>query len=203
MPRLNVFAFVCLLAFPVSLTAETRVDMDRSKDFSRYRTFTVNVSAPVRNGEVDETNTIAVNRLRDAVTSAFIARGLMPTDREADLVLHVRSRETERTELVTTWRADPYGWYGPWGYGWGYGASWRYGYASYWNAPYWDDDVWTYRYLEGTTAIDVIERTTGDLVYRAEVTAEVDSDAEDLDDDAARIARKAFRKFPAGGIYVD
>jgi hypothetical protein len=59
------------------------------------------------------------------------------------------------------------------------------------------------RYLEGTTAIDVIERTTGDLVYRAEVTAEVDNDEEDLDDDAARIARKAFRKFPAGGSYAD
>ena len=44
--------------------------------------------------------------------------------------------------------------------------------------------VWTYSYLEGTTAIDVVERTTGDLVYRAEVTAQVDDDEEDLDYDA-------------------
>jgi len=191
--RRNVFAFVCLLAFPVIVMAETRVDMDRSKDFSQYKTFTVEVSPPIRDGEVDEGNTIAVNRLRQAVTSALRARGLTPTEGEADLVLRVASRETERTEVVSSWPADPYGWYGPWGYG----------YGGYWGAGHWGGEVWTYRYLEGTTVIDVIERVTGDLVYRAEVTAEVDDDEEDLDYDAIKIARKAFKKFPAGGIYVD
>jgi len=191
--RRNVFAFVCLLAFPVIVMAETRVDMDRSKDFRQYKTFSVEVSPPIRNGEVDEGNTIAVNRLRQAVTSALRARGLTPTEGEADLVLRVASRETERTEVVSSWPADPYGWYGPWGYG----------YGGYWGAGHWGGEVWTYRYLEGTTVIDVIERVTGDLVYRAEVTAEVDDDEEDLDYDAIKIARKAFKKFPAGGIYVD
>ena len=119
--RRNVFAFVCLLAFPITVMAETRVDMDRSKDFRQYKTFSVEVSPPIRNGEVDETNTIAVNRLREAVTTALRARGLTPTDGEADLTLRVASRETERTELVSSWPADPYGWYGPWGYGYGFG----------------------------------------------------------------------------------
>jgi hypothetical protein len=203
MLRRNVFAFVCLLAFPISAVAETRVDLDRSKDFRQYRTFTVEVSPPIRNGEVDERNTIAVNRLRDAVTSAFRARGLTPTDDDADLVLRVASRETERTELVSSWPADPYGWYGPWG---GRYGAWGYGHVGYWGAPYWGGwggDVWTYQYLEGTTAIDVIERTTGDLVYRAEVTAKVDDDEEDLDYDAVKVARKAFKKYPAGGVFVD
>jgi len=194
MLRRNVFAFVCLVAFPIGALAETRVDMDRSKDFRQYRTFTVEVSPPIRNGEVDENNTIEVNRLRDAVTSAFRARGMMPTDDDADLVLRVASRETERTELVSSF-AGPYDWYGPWGYG----------YGGYWGAPYWGwgGDVWTYRYLEGTTAIDVIERTTGDLVYRAEVTAKVDDDEEDLNYDAVKVARKALKKFPARGVFVD
>ncbi len=191
--RLNVFAFVCLLAFPVTVMAETRVDINRSKDFRQYTTFSVEVSPPIRDGEVDEANTIAMNRLREAVTTALRARGLTPTDGEADLTLRVASRETERTELVSSWPANPYGWYGPWGYG----------YTGYWGVPGWGGDVWTYRYLEGTTAIDVIERTTGDLVYRAEVTAQVDDDEEDLDYDAVKIARKAFKKFPARGIYVD
>ena len=202
MLRRNVFAFVCLVAFPIGALAETRVDMDRSKDFRQYRTFTVEVSPPIRNGEVDETNTIAVNRLRNAVTTAFRARGLTPTDDQADLVLRVASRETERTELVSSWPADPYGWYGPWGGPYG---GWGYGYAG-WGAPYWGGwggDVWTYSYLEGTTAIDVIERTTGDLVYRAEVTAKVDDDEEDLNYDAVKVARKAFKKYPAGGVFVD
>ena len=192
LPR-SVFASLWLLAFPAIVMAETRVDLNRHKDFSQYKTFSVEVSPPIRNGEVDEGNTIGVNRLRQAVTSALQSRGLTPTDGEADLTLRVVSRETEQTELVSAWPADPYGWYGPWGYG----------YAGYRGAPYWGGDVWTYRYLEGTTAIDVIERATGDLVYRAEVTAKVDDDEEDLDHDAVRIARKAFKKFPARGIYVD
>ena len=189
----RVFTVLWLLALPAIVMAETRVDIDRHKDFSQYKTFSVEVSPPIRNGEVDEGNTIGVNRLRQAVTSALQARGLTPTDGEADLTLRVVSRETERTELVRSWPADPYGWYGPWGYG----------YAGYGRAPYWGGDLWTYRYLEGTTAIDVIERATGALVYRAEVTAEVDDDEEDLDYDAVKIARKAFKKFPARGIYVD
>jgi len=65
MLRRNAFAFVCLVAFPIGAVAETRVDMDRSKDFRQYRTFTVEVSPPIRNGEVDENNTIEVNRLRE------------------------------------------------------------------------------------------------------------------------------------------
>ena len=200
LPR-SVFASLCLLVFPAIVMAETRVDINRHKDFSQYKTFSVKVSSPIRNGEVDEGNTIEVNRLHQAVTFALRARGLTPTDGEADLTLRVASRETERTELVSSWPADPYGWYGPWGYGY---AGYRGGYVGYWGgAPYWGDDVWTYRYLEGTTAIDVIESATGDLVYRAEVTAKVDDDEEDLDHDAVKIARKAFRKFPAGGVYVD
>ena len=200
LPR-SVFASLWLLVFPAIVMAETRVDLDRHKDFSQYKTFTVEVSPPIRNGEVDEGNTIGVNRLRQAVTSALQARGLTLTDGEADLTLRVASRETERTEVVSSWPADPYGWYGPWGYGY---AGYRGGYGGYWGgAGYWGGDVWTYRYLEGTTAIDVIERATGDLVYRAEVTAKVDDDEEDLDYDAVKIARKAFKKFPARGIYVD
>ena len=193
----SVFASLWLLTLPGVVMAETRVDIDRHKDFTQYKTFSVEVSPPIRNGEVDEANTIEINRLRQAVTFALRGRGLTLTDGEADVIVRVASRRTERMELVSYWPADPYGWYGPWGYG----------YVGYGHAPYWGDfwggDVWTYRYLEGTTAIDVIERVTGDLVYRAEVTANVDDDEDDLDDDAARIARKAFKKFPAGGIYVD
>jgi len=189
----SVFVSLWLLALSASVMAQTRVDIDRNRDFSQYKTFNVKVSPPIRNGEVDEHNTIEVNRQHRAVTFALRARGLTPTDGEADLTVRVASRETERMELVSSGPVYPYGWYGPWGYG----------YRTYWDAPYWGGDVWTYRYLEGTTTIDVIEGATGDLVYRAEVVAKVDDDQDDLDDDAVKIARKAFKKFPARGIYVD
>jgi hypothetical protein len=171
--------------------AETRVDVNRHKDFSQYKTFTIEVTPPVREGAVDENNTIAMNRLRRAITSELQLYGLRPVDREGDLTVRARIREIERTEVVSS--GYPYGWYGPWGYG----------YGGYWGAPYWGGGAWTYRYLEGTTTIDLIERATSDLVYRAEVIRKVDDDEEDLDDDAMKIAHKAFKKYPVGRVFVD
>jgi hypothetical protein len=187
----RTFVTLWLVVWPVVVVAETRVDVNRHKDFSQYKTFTIEVSPPVRDDAVDKYNTIAMNRLRRAITSELQMYGLTQVDRSGDLTVHAGSRETERTELVSS--GYPYGWYGPWGSG----------YVGYWGAPYWGGEVWTYRYLEGTTTINLIERATGDLVYRAEVIREVDDDEEDLDDDAAKIARKAFKKYPVGGIFVD
>jgi hypothetical protein len=189
----RTFVTVWLVVCPVVAMAETRVDINRHKDFSRYKTFTLEVSAPVRGGEVDENNTIAQNRLRRAITNELQMRGLSPVDSGADLTVRAGSRETERTELMSSGPAYPFGWYGPWGYG----------YGGYWASPYWGGNVWTYRYFEGTTTIDLIEPATGDLVYRAEVIRKVDDDEEDLDDDAMKIAHKAFKKFPVGGVFVD
>ena len=51
----------------------------------------------------------------------------------------------------------------------------------------------TRRYVEGALTVDVIERDTGALVYRARVTDEV---GKDLDKDTAKSIDKAFKKFP-------
>jgi uncharacterized protein DUF4136 len=189
----RIFIFLCLFVFPAVVTAETRIDFNRSKNFSQYKTFTIEVSPPVRDGEVDEHNTIAENRLRNAASYALRMHGLTQVDSGGDLTIRVKSREDERTELVNSGPYYPYGWYGPWGYG----------YGGYWGAPYWGGYAYTYTYYEGTTTFDAIERATGDLVYRAEVTKKVDDDEEDLDHDAMKIARKAFKKFPVGGVFVD
>jgi hypothetical protein len=188
----NVFLSLWLLVLPAVAAAETRIDVNRHKDFSQYKTFTIEVAPPVRDGEVDENNTIAENRLRRAVGPQLRMRGLTEVESGGDVTVRVATRETERTELVSSGPAYPYGW----GYGYGH-----FGYG-YWGAPYWGD-VWTYRYLEGTTTFDVIERATGDLVYRGEVTAKVDDDEEDLDRDAMKAARKAFKEFPVRGVFVD
>jgi hypothetical protein len=187
----RTFLTVWFVVCPAVVMAETRVDVNRNKDFSQYKTFTIEVTAPVRDGTVDENDTIAVNRLRRAITSELQMHGLRQVDSGGDLTVRAGSRETERTELVSS--GYPYGWYGGWGYA----------YGGYWGAPYWGGDVWTYRYLEGTTTFYVIERATSDLVYRAEVIRKVDDDEEDLDHDATKIAHKAFKKFPVGRVFVD
>ena len=187
----RTFVTVWLVVCPAVVMAETRVDVNRHKDFNQYKTFTIEVTPPVRDGAVDDNNTIAMNRLRRAITSELHLHGLRQVDSGGDLMVRARSRETERTELVGS--GYPYGGYGPWGYG----------YGGYWAGPYWGGDVWTYRYFEGTTTIDLIEPATGDLVYRAEVIRKVEDDEDDLDDDAVKIARKAFKKFPVGRVFED
>ena len=61
----KVLVILWLLALPAVAVAQTRVDVDRQKDFSRYKTFTLQVDPPIRaDGVVDEQNTLAENRLR-------------------------------------------------------------------------------------------------------------------------------------------
>jgi Domain of unknown function (DUF4136) len=175
-----------LVALPAVAMAEVRVDYDRHKDFSQYRTFNVEIGRLVRpDGSIDEHNTLAENRLRDAVTNELRARGLEPTDTSANLVVRVSERDSDRVSIVST------GWpYSYWNRRWGYwNRFYRYG---YWDRPYYGD-VLTRRYVEGALTVDVIERDTGALVYRARVTDEL---GKNLDKEVAKAVDKAFKKFP-------
>jgi hypothetical protein len=184
----TIFIALWLVALPAITMAQTRVDVDRHKDFSRYKTFTLELEPPIRaDGVLDEHNTLAESRLREAVTREFLARGLEPSDVGADLTIRVSSRETERT-VVQTGAWDPY----PFGYRWAWHPRW--GYRRVWG--HWGlfgGDVWTRRYVEGSVLIDVIERDTGQLVYRAQVANEIGSD---LDKHVTKMIDKAFKKFP-------
>lgn len=169
----------------VAMAADVRVDFDRHKDFSKYRTFSVEIGSLVRaDGVVDEENTLAENRIRRAVTNELLARGIESTDAQPQLIVRVSGRDTKRTELVSTgWGGYPY-WYSRRGY-------WRRPYG-YWGGSSFGD-VWSRRYLEGSLTVDVIERESGALVYRAQVTDEVGND---LDKQVTKAIDKAFKKFP-------
>ena len=163
--------------------ADVRVDFDRHKDFSRYRTVSVEVGPFVRvDGVVDEKNTLAEERLRRAITDEFQARGIEPTGEQSQLIVRASSRDRERNEIVSS----GWGYPGPWGLRRSY---WRH---SYWGWPY-GGDVWTRRYFEEALTLDVIERESGALVYRAYVTREVGNDR---DKDTVKAVDQAFKKFP-------
>jgi len=189
--RWSVFVTLWLFVMPVVAAAETRIDISPSANFSRYKTFQIEVNPPVRYGQVDEDDTITENRFHRVVEYQLRLHGLTATDTDPDLIVRVSRRVWEQTELVGS-PGYPYGWYGPWGYG----------YGGYWGAPYWGN-VYTYTYLEGWTRIDVIDSATDELAYRAEVTRKVDKDEEDQDRDAIKIAQKAFKKFPVRGVFVN
>jgi Domain of unknown function (DUF4136) len=189
---LVIISFLFLVLVPVLVRAEVRVDFDRHKDFSRYRTVSVEVGELVRaDGSVDEQNTLDENRLRAAVTNELLARGIESSDMDTHLIVRISGRETERTEILSSgWNTYPSYWYwrrGYWRRPYGFWAS-----PGRWGYPY-HGDVWSRRYLEGSLLIDVIERETGALVYRAQVTQEV---GKDRDKQIAKAVDKAFKKFP-------
>ena len=92
----TIFTSLFLIALPAAASAaQVRVDYDRHRDFGKYQTFAVEIGPLVRaDGEPDAENTLAVDRLREAVTREFTARGLEPTDGAADLVVRVSSPTT-------------------------------------------------------------------------------------------------------------
>jgi hypothetical protein len=189
---LRSLILLSLLALPTGAAAEVRVDFDRHQDFSQYRTFDVEVGPLVRaDGATDEQNTLADDRLRRAITRELTARGLEATSESADLIVRVTGRNAERTELLSSGFGHyPTYWYRP--------VRLRNGRIvylrsySYWNGPF-HDDVWTRRYLEGTLTVDVVDRETGRLLYRAEVNNEI---GDNLEKYVSKSVDRAFKKFP-------
>lgn len=180
-----------LLALPAVAAAQVRVDFDRDRDFSRDKTFEVEVGRLVRaDGVTDEQNTLAEERIRRAVSRELIGRRLEPTSSGADLIVRVSGRDSERTEIVRSGFSSPAYWYRPVRL-----RNGRIAYVrsyNYWADPFYND-VWTRRYLEGALTMDVIERDTGRLVYRAQV---IDSIGNSLEKYVTKSVDRAFKKFP-------
>jgi hypothetical protein len=173
-----------LVLLPTLAAAQVRVDYDRGEDFHRFKTFRVTVGPIVGvDGRVDETNTLAEDRLRRAVAAELSARGLEATDANPDLIVRVSARSQERTELVNGALNGYPVYYRRYGYGRSYG---------YWGRRYYND-VWTRRFLEGAYTVDAIDPDTGRLVYRAQVTDEIGGD---LDKHVRKAIDQAFKKFP-------
>ena len=189
---LRAMIVMSLLALPMGAAAQVRVDFDRHLDFRQYRTFDVAVGPLVRaDGTTDEHNTLAEDRLRRAVASELTARGLESTSEGADLLVRVSGRDIERTEVVSSGFSHfPTYWYRP--------VRLRDGRIlyvrtyDYWRRPFYDD-AWTRRYLEGALTVDVVERDTGRLVFRAQVNDEIGGN---LDKYVAKSVDRAFKKFP-------
>jgi hypothetical protein len=176
---------------PAGAAAQVRVDVDRNRDFSQFKTFEVEVGPLVRaDGAIDEQNTLAEDRIRRAVTSELAARGLESTSSGSDLNVRVSGRDAERTEIVDSGFTRPLYWYRPVRLRSGRIVYFRT--YNYWGDPFYDR-VWTRRYLEGALTMDVVERDTGHLVYRAQVNDEIGSN---LAKYVTKSFDRAFKKFP-------
>lgn len=125
----------------------TRIDYDKSADFSVYRTFGFPKETGTDRGGY---STLVTSYFKSAVTTAMEARGYKYTEDHPDLLVNFFMNTRERTET----RRDMSLGYGYYGY--------RYGLYNAW--PMYDDDR-TVTYKVGTINVDIVDADKKQLVW--------------------------------------
>lgn len=155
-------------------------------NLSNYRTFAW--MPQTNNGGKRMTNDLADARIREAATTALVAKGLRLDQRNPDLVVNY-TRIVGRGVRTNYYSPYPYygGFYPGWGLGWGWGWGWRFNPYFYYGAPFGYYGGLTYaekeHYKEGTLIIDLVDTHTRKIVWRGFGVGEVHHDPQkDVDD---------------------
>lgn len=145
------FAGALLIAFIAGCASNrapnTRIDYDKSADFSVYRTFGFPKETGTDRGGY---STLVTSYFKSAVTTAMEARGYKYTEDHPDLLVNFFMNTRERTET----RPDTSPGYGYYGY--------RYGLYNAW--PYYHDDR-TVTYKIGTINVDIVDAEKKQLIW--------------------------------------
>lgn len=126
---------------------DTRVDYDKSVDFSVYRTYGFPKETGTDRGGY---STLVTSYFKEAVGTAMEARGYKFAEENPDLLVNFFMNTRERTELrprITT----GYGYYG-----------YRYGLYSAW--PLYEEDR-TVTYKVGTINVDIVDAEKKQLIW--------------------------------------
>lgn len=140
---------------------KTRIDYDKSADFSVYRTYGFPKETGTDRGGY---STLVTSYMKSAVSSAMEARGYKYSEEHPDLLVNFFTNTRERTET----RPQPgaslgYGYYG-----------YRYGLYNAW--PMYDDDR-TVTYKVGTLNIDIVDAEKKQLVWEGVAEGRVTDEA--------------------------
>lgn len=127
----------------------TRIDYDRSADFSVYRTYGFPKETGTDRGGY---STLVTSYLKNSVSTAMEARGYKYSEDHPDLLVNFFTNTRERTEVRPQMGASlGYGYYG-----------YRYGLYNAW--PLYDEDR-TVTYKVGTLNIDIVDAEKKQLVW--------------------------------------
>lgn len=152
-------------------------------DLSNYRTFAWMPSS--NNGSNAINNGLADAKIKDATTTALVAKGLRLNRQNPDLVVTytLTVGRGARTNYYT-----PYPYYGGFYPGWGFGSGW--GYRPYYyayGAPFAYYGGLTFaekeHYKEGTLIIDLVDTRTRRIVWRGFGVGEVHRNPQKTIDD--------------------
>jgi Domain of unknown function (DUF4136) len=125
----------------------SRIDYDRSADFSVYRTFGFPKETGTDRGGY---STLVTSYFKSAVTTAMEARGYKYSEEHPDLLVNFFMNTRERTEVRSN-ASLGYGYYG-----------YRYGLYSAW--PMYDEDR-TVTYKVGTINVDIVDAEKKQLIW--------------------------------------
>lgn len=184
-----LFAALILSAFSACTSYNYYTAAINKTNLSSYHTFAW--MPPANGGNNKANNDIVDASVRDAATTALVAKGLQLDRRNPDLVVNY-TRTVGRGARTNYYSPYPYyggGFYPGFGFGPGYG--WGWGYRPYYyayGAPFAYYGGLTYaekeHYKEGTLIIDLVDNRTHRIVWRGFGVGEVHhnpkKDVEDL-----------------------
>jgi hypothetical protein len=160
---------------------KTRIDYDRSADFSVYRTYGFPKETGTDRGGY---STLVTSYLKSAMSSQMEARGYKYSAEHPDLLVNFYMNTRDRTELRSTPNMSlGYGYYG-----------YRYGLYNAW--PLYDEDR-TVTYKVGTLNIDIVDAEKKQLIW--EGVAEGRVNEEDLQNPKVAIngvVTELMRQYP-------
>jgi hypothetical protein len=168
---------VAAIVLPATVFAQkTTYDYDKTASFAQFKTYAMKDGTPTGNPLID-------NRIVASIEAQLAAKGLVKNETMPDVFVlyHVAF---DKQQDISTYSSGPI--YG--GYGWGWGGGW--GATS--------TDVRVRDILVGSLAIDVVDATKGQMVWRGLGTKEIDTDAKPgkRDENINKAVAKIFRNFP-------
>jgi len=175
---MRAFALVAALSLlgAGALSAQdVKVDYDKSADFSKYKTFNVQLGTSWN-------NQISEKRVLAEIQQGLTEKGwtVAPENPDAVVVIH---GATEKQKTLNTFYSGGYGGYGWRGYG-GMGMSTATTTAS--------------EYLVGTLVVDIFDAKTKALLYRGTASDELSDKVEKNQKKLAKASDKLFKDFPPG-----
>ncbi|WP_242926056.1 DUF4136 domain-containing protein [Pontibacter vulgaris] len=143
--------------------SDVQASFDRATDFQRFRTFGWYQATPAANIQSGQAtySTDIDKRLRLAIESELVKKGLAPATSDPDLLLAYDLNIGQPAQDIPADAFAP---------GFGYGYSYWYGYRYNYDTSRLPDYRTVAAYPKGTLIIDLIDPDTNQLVWRGWVT---------------------------------
>jgi hypothetical protein len=174
--RISTIALLVAVLPAIAWAQKTTYDYDKSASFGMYRTYALKDGTPAGQQLIDQ-------RIVAAIEAQLAAKGMKRDDTTPDVfvVYHVAF---DQQKDISSYSSGPM--YG--GYGWGYGGGW--GSTT--------TDVRVREILIGTLAVDMVDSSRKQMVWRGLGTKEIDTGAkpDKRDKNINKAVEKIFKNYP-------